>query len=130
MIAQLLRFGLVGAGVNLILYGIYLVLVALSLSITAAATLVFLGGIGLSYTSHRRITFGNAATSNRRRMMFALLYLAGYGIQIGLLNGLVWSGMAHQIAQLVAMICVAVFYFVMQRQVIFRGPAAASISGS
>ncbi|MCG7522018.1 GtrA family protein [Ruegeria sp. Ofav3-42] len=121
MLWQVLRFGLGGVGVNLTLYGLYLVVTPLGVEPVMASSLVFAIGIPFSFVVHRRFTFCSTEARRTRKALFAIAYLTGYLVQISTLYILFYHiGFPHQIAQFGAMLLVAALMFVVQKLLVFR----------
>lgn len=120
-LAQLGRFGLVGVGLNLALYLLYLALTNAGLSPIAASTAAFVIGVPLSLSAHRRITFRVGQISTARKLGFVALYLAVYAAQIATLSGLHYGlGLPHPVAQAIAIVVAAMVTFTIQKRAIFR----------
>lgn len=121
VLPQLARYGTAGLAVNGALYLVYLGFTALGLTPVVASSLVFALGVPVSLTAHRRFTFRVREVSTARKGLFALGYLVGYGVQIGTLSALHHGlGLPHPIAQLVAIVAVALVLFVYQKHVVFK----------
>lgn len=120
LFGQLARYGVVGILLNACLYGVYLILTVLGLSPALASTAVFVMGIPLSLKAHGRLTFRVPDVSLGRKLSFAGGYVLGYAVQIGLLLALYRGlGVPHQVAQLCAVLAVALVLFFYQRRVVF-----------
>lgn len=115
------RFGLVGLALNAALYLFYLLLTSLGMPPIIASTVAFVVGVPLSLTAHRRITFRVGEISTARKMAFAVLYLAAYVTQIGVLAGLHYGlEVPHPAAQAVAILSAALCTFFIQKRAIFQ----------
>lgn len=120
-IYQLGRFGIVGLGLNAVLYGFYLVLTWWGVTPIAASSLAFVVGVPLSLFLHRTVTFRVAAVSPARKAAFVGVYAAGYVAQIGTLALLhVELQIPHPVAQAIGVVVAAAVLFVVQKRVIFR----------
>lgn len=118
---QIMRYGLAGVAINLALYILYLVLTAIGLAPLLASTLVFVLGVPISLKVHGQFTFRAGPVGRGRALAFAGFYGVGYLVQIGMLAGLHHGlGLAHQLAQAVAIVTVAATLFVLQKTLVFR----------
>lgn len=119
--AQLVRFGLSGAAINVGLYVIYLLLTMLGIAPVLAATAVFAMGIPISLFVHARFSFRKPVVSTGAALVFWMAYVTGYFVQIGTLYALYRGlGVPHQIAQLIAMGVVALMLFMIQKTMVFK----------
>lgn len=118
--SQVVSFGIIGVINNVALYGVYLLLTFLGVSVLLAMTLVFCGGVLLSWLLNGRFTFKRRLTSiNAKRMGVA--YVVAY-VANALLLGLshyVFS-LPHEAIQGVIMVLLAVGLFFAQRHWVFR----------
>ena len=118
--SQVVSFGIIGVINNVALYGVYLLLTFLGLNVLLAMTLVFCGGVLLSWLLNGRFTFKRRLTSiNAKRMGVA--YVVAY-VANALLLGVshyVFS-LPHEVIQGVIMVLLAVGLFFAQRHWVFR----------
>ena len=118
--SQVVSFGIIGVINNVALYGVYLFLTFLGLNVLLAMTLVFCGGVLLSWLLNGRFTFKRRLTSiNAKRMGVA--YVVAY-VANALLLGVshyVFS-LPHEVIQGVIMVLLAVGLFFAQRHWVFR----------
>lgn len=118
--SQVVSFGIIGVINNVALYGVYLLLTFLGVNVLLAMTLVFCGGVLLSWLLNGRFTFKRRLTSiNAKRMGVA--YVVAY-VANALLLGLshyVFS-LPHEAIQGVIMVLLAVGLFFAQRHWVFR----------
>jgi putative flippase GtrA len=127
-VRKAIRYAVVGALSNLALYGLYLALTMLTpVAPLTAATVVFATGIALTYGGNALWAFERSRSHLSSAARYVTVYLAGYGIQIGVLAALIrLAGAPHQIAQLIAMGAAAVTIFTLLNLWVFaaRRPAA------
>lgn len=118
--SQVVSFGIIGVINNVALYGVYLLLTFLGVNVLLAMTLVFCGGVLLSWLLNGRFTFKRRLTSiNAKRMGVA--YVVAY-VANALLLGVshyVFS-LPHEAIQGVIMVLLAVGLFFAQRHWVFR----------
>jgi len=110
---QLIRYGLVGVGINLILYLGYSLIHHLGLEPKKSMTLIYLIGVSIGFYSHRRWTFSHGGDARRSIVRFWFAHLLGYFINFFLLFSLVdHFGYPHELVQGAAIFVVAAFLFV------------------
>ena len=110
---QLIRYGLVGGGINLILYLSYLLINHLGLESKKTMSLIYLIGVGIGFYSHRQWTFSHDGNARQSMVRFLFAHLLGYLINFSLLLNLVdHLGYPHQIVQAGAIFVVAAFLFI------------------
>ena len=125
-LAQLLRFGVVGVAVNLLLYTAYLALVNAQLGAKTAMSVTYAAGVVLSYRLNRRWSFGRSAGPRSDMVRYAALYSAGYLLNLGALRLFVDEmGLRHQLVQAVMVFVVAVLTFGLQKVWVFRAPRSS-----
>ena len=117
---QLIRYGLVGAGVNLILYLGYLLLNHLGLEPKKSMTLIYVIGVVIGFYGHRRLTFAHHEDTRKSMVRYIISHLLGYMINFLLLLGLVdYFGWPHELIQGAAIFVVAAFLFVIFKYWVF-----------
>lgn len=118
--SQLLSFGLIGVINNVALYGVYILLTFLGVNVLLAMTLVFCGGVLLSWLLNGRFTFKRRLTSVSAKRM-GIAYLVAY-----VANALFLSVahyvfyLPHEVIQGMIMVLLAVGLFFAQRHWVFR----------
>jgi len=119
---QFLRYGVVGALSNGLMFLVYLAVTALGLGPKLAATLVY--GLGVLQTFHlnRSWSFGAPRRQDQAFLKYAVAYGLGYLVNIGLLAWFVDRlGFPHQLVQGTIIVSLAVAFFVLQKFWIFPG---------
>ena len=120
-VSPLLRYGVVGALTNLVIYGGYLALTFLNIEPKVAMTITYSAGASIGFVSNKKWTFvhnGNATTAALR---FITAHALGY-----LLNYLnLWMfvdilGYPHQLVQAASIVLVAVILFLVFKFWVFR----------
>lgn len=120
-LGQFIRFGLSGVAINIALYLVYLGLTYAGLTPLLAATAVFAMGIPISLWVHGRVSFRARPANAAATALFWGAYIVGYAVQMGVLAGLHHGlGVAHALAQLIAMGIVALTLFLIQKKLVFR----------
>jgi putative flippase GtrA len=126
--AQVIRYVLVGLGLNAALYCMYLLLTWRIMGSEAAMTLTFVIGTLLSFLANRRITFNHRgdglAALRRFAACYAFLYLVDF-IALWVFAG--QMRVPHQIVQGCVAVVLALLNFIVQRHWVF--PAAAGTVG-
>jgi putative flippase GtrA len=124
MRAELIRFGVVGAGLNVVLYAAYLILSALPISSIGAMTVTFFTGTVLGFFINRKLTFrydgGSTQTFMRFFAVYALLYAVNFTALWFFAERLAFP---HQFVQAVAMMVLPAFSFLLQKYWVFRPPS-------
>jgi len=123
---KLIRYGIVGAISNGLLYLLYVGLtLLLSLAPLLASTIVFAIGIGVTYIGNALWAFDRPKSHGYSLPRYVLTYFSGFCVQIGVLSGLISVfGMPHLIAQLIGMGAAAVTIFLLLNLWVFRNPAS------
>jgi putative flippase GtrA len=119
---QLIRYGLVGAGINFGLYLGYLLIHHLGLEPKKSMTLIYLIGVGIGFYGHRQWTFAHRENARRSMVRYMFAHLLGYLINFLLLLGLVdYAGYPHELIQGAAIFVVATFLFIVFKYWVFPG---------
>ena len=124
LVAQLLRFvvvGVVSAGVD---FGIYHALLAVEAPSWLARAISFICGTTTAYLLNKRFTFGAAAGGRGRLAGFVALYATTFGIAVGV-NALALALLPEMsakasIAWVISQGTATAINFVMLRTVVFR----------
>ena len=118
---QLLRFGMVGVGTNMLLYLTYLVLVGLGLQYQLAMTASYVGGVVLGYTAQRQWTFRYRGPGAESAVRYLIAYAGGYLLNlIGLYVLVEHARAGAAVAQGVMIFVVAIGLYLAQRHWVFR----------
>ncbi len=117
---QLLRYGLVGGAVNLLLYLGYLLINNLGLDPKKSMSLIYLIGVGIGFFGHRQWTFAHRGDARLTVVRYMLAHLMGYLINLFLLFCLVdYFGYPHELVQGVSIFFVAAFLFMIFKYWVF-----------
>lgn len=117
---QLIRYGLVGVGINLILYLGYLLIHYLGLEPKKSMSLMYLIGVSIGFYSHRQWTFAHGGDALRSIVRYVFAHLIGYFINFILLLSLVdHFGYPHELVQGAAIFVVAAFLFLVFKYWVF-----------
>lgn len=121
--SQFIRYGIVGAVNNSLLYLGYLLIVNLGINEKLSMTLMYLAGVVFGYAANYRWTFSQV--NNRGAMLrYIFMHISGYLINLIILYVVVdWFGYPHQLVQIVAIIIIALFGFLMCKYFVFRKKA-------
>jgi putative flippase GtrA len=110
---QFLTYGIVGLGLNLLLFCLYLVIVMLGADPKLSMTLVYLAGVAVGFYSHRRITFSHTGSVTKSIIRFLIAHGVGYLINLACLFIFVDQlGFAHQLIQALSIFVVALYLFI------------------
>lgn len=119
---QLIRYGLVGVTINLLLYIGYLLISYLGLEPKKSMSLIYVIGLGIGFYVHRQWTFVHCGDARQAIFRYAFSHLLGYFINFFLLVGLVdHLGYPHELVQGAAILVVATFLFIVFRYWVFPG---------
>lgn len=117
---QFIRYGIVGVVSNGLLYLLYITLTYMRVIPEFAATIAYVLGGSWTYFFNRNWSFESGAAHRKAAPRYALTYLAGYFITIGILAiGYRWIGMQHFISQLIAICITAIVNFLLLRFWVF-----------
>ena len=121
--AQLARFGLVGVGLNGVLFLAYLAFVDRGVDPKLAMSAVYVAGVVLGFVLNRTWTFASVGASRREWGPYLAVYLAGYMLNLAVLalcvDGFGWS---HAWVQGAMVLVVAGASFALNRVWVFRAP--------
>lgn len=119
-LGQLLRYGMVGVGINSALYVCYLLLVFVNVEAKVAMTIVYIIGLIVGFFGHRRLTFFHNENAKLTMARYSVAHIGGYAINFLLLFVLVdKAGFSHAIVQAVSVFIVAVYLFVLFKYWVF-----------
>lgn len=117
---QALRYATVGIASNLVLYFLYLALVAASLGPKSAMSLVYVLGVAGTFVANSRWSFGARQRDVPMLARYMSAYAAGYFLNLILLWALVdRGGLPHAQVQAALILVVAGFLFLLQKFWVF-----------
>lgn len=112
-IFQMFRYGIVGTVVNMLGYGVYLLITFLGVPPKITMSIIYPIGVCIGYLGHGKWTFGVEQATFRSFSRFILAHLFGYFTNLLLLFYFVdVIGYPHQWVQLVAVFVVALQLFI------------------
>ena len=125
---EVIRYALVGAVSNLLLYVVYLILGDLAMMAPSAAmTTTYVLGVLASFLMHRRLTFRVTGKVSRPFFRFVLAHIVGYLLNLSLLAWLVDQlGYPHQVVQGGAIFIVAFVLFLLFKYFVFANNSIES----
>lgn len=119
----MLRFVLVGLGLNALLYACYLGLVDRGLAPMLAMTAMYVTGTVLGFVLHRSWSFGSRSAVHREWGAYVAVYFAGYVLNLAALAFCVGLlGWPHAWVQGVTVFGVAGATFALNKFWVFRAP--------
>lgn len=119
-VRQLMRYGLVGFGINAILYSFYLLLVFLGAEPKISMSVVYVIGLGIGFYGHRKLTFSHTENYKHAIARYLIAHLGGYSINFLLLLILVdFMGLSHALVQAVSIFIVAAYLFIIFKYWVF-----------
>lgn len=120
LMQQLIRYGLVGVVSNAAIYFFYLLITYLGVEPKTAMTLVYVIGTVIGFIGNRKWTFAHRGDSSGAALRYGLAHLFGYLLNLLILLTFVdHLGYAHQWVQVVAIMIVAGFLFVVFKYFVF-----------
>ena len=127
LLPQLVRYVLVGLGLNAALYGCYLLLTKLGTANHAAMTVTYCTGVAVGFLLNRRITFANTGTMAVPFLKYIVTYLIGYGVNFVALWWFVeHASIRHEIVQGGVTVTLPLLLFVIQRFWVFSSGRSLS----
>ena len=121
MLTQFRRYVVLGAGVNIIGYLLYLGVTFIGVDPKIAVTVLYGAAATITFIGNRKWTFGHEGSVNRAGIRYVLSHLAGYGLNLLILIVFVdLLGLPHQIVQAAAIVIVGVFLFLCSKFIVFR----------
>ena len=123
---QFLKYLAIGAAANSIGYGLYLLITWIGVSSILGMSMVYTSACIASFWVNKIWTFGDK--TEHRSLLPRYLFIQFIGYLTNLLMLLVLSqslGIPHQLAQLLAIVIVAIELFLLSKHYVFR--AAATI---
>lgn len=123
-LVQIFRYAIVGVGVNVLAFALYLFLTYNGTGPKLAATICFACGVAIGFVLNRSWSFGNRAAIRHTMPRYVIAYAVAYGVNIFGLYALVdVLGYPHQLVQILLVLVIACGLFVAQRFWIFAGVA-------
>jgi putative flippase GtrA len=118
---QLIRYGLVGIGSNLTIYGVYLIITQRGVEPKIAMTLTYILGMTMGFIGNRKWTFSHHGNLFLTLTRYLFAHLLGYLLNFSLLFTFVdYLGYPHQWIQAMAIVVVAGFLFIVFKYFVFR----------
>lgn len=126
-VRQLFSYVLIGLLANLLGYALYLLLTYLIDAPKLIMTVLYSVGALISFFANRRFTFRHDGRIDIAGVRYIFAQFLGYLLNLILLVLFVdWLGFAHQIVQVVAIVVVAIFLFVLSRFFVFAPQVSTS----
>ena len=120
---HLSRLGVVGVGVNLMLYLAYLTMVGVHVEAKVAMSVAYACGVVAGFAINRRWSCGDNGKQGRTMLHYLAVYVAGYLLNLAALVLFVdVMRLAHEAVQAVMVCVVAGFAFLLQKYWVFRLP--------
>jgi putative flippase GtrA len=110
---QLVRYGLVGLGINAALYSCFLLFVFFGVEPKIAMSIVYVIGLGVGFYGHRKLTFSHTENCRRAIGRFLVAHIGGYAINFFLLVVFVdHMHLSHALIQGLSILIVAAYLFI------------------
>lgn len=117
---QLMRYGLVGIGINATLYACYLLLVFLGVEPKISMSIVYVIGLGIGFYGHRKLTFFHTENFKHAIARYLIAHVGGYAINFFLLLAFVdYMSLSHALVQGISIFIVAAYLFVVFKYWVF-----------
>jgi putative flippase GtrA len=117
----LIVYFIVGITVNLLLYGVYLLL-SHFIDPKLSMTLAYGIGVAIGYFSHKKITFLHEGDYLKTLYRFLIAHGIGYLINLMSLHFFVTIiGFRHQLVQAVSILVIAIYLFIIFKYWVFSG---------
>lgn len=117
---QLVRYGLVGIGINAALYVCYLLFVFLGAEPKIAMSIVYVIGLGVGFYGHRKLTFFHTENVRRAIVRYLVAHIGGYAINFFLLVAFVdHMHLSHALVQGLSIFIVAAYLFIIFKYWVF-----------
>jgi putative flippase GtrA len=119
-VRQLIRYGVVGVGINAALYAVYLLLVFWGFEPKTSMSVVYVIGLGIGFYGHRKLTFFHTENFKHAITRYLIAHAGGYGINFFLLLAFVdHMGLSHALVQAVSVFIVAAYLFIIFKYWVF-----------
>ena len=129
LLAQIMKFGVVGAVAFVIDYGLLALLTeAFGVNYLLSATVSFTVSVAFNYAASMRYVFRHKEGMSRRRefAVFVVLSVVGLGINNACMwAGVEWLGIHYLVVKIVATFLVMVWNFVTRKKFLDAGEAGA-----
>lgn len=117
---QLVRYGLVGIGINAALYACYLLFVFTEVKPKTAMSIVYVMGLGIGFYGHRKLTFFHTENFRRAIARYLIAHIGGYAINFFLLVVFVdYMNLSPALVQGVSIFIVAAYLFIIFKYWVF-----------
>jgi putative flippase GtrA len=118
---QIVRYGIVGVGSNLLAYSSYLLLTCLGIEPKRAMTTVYIVAALVGFFGNRKWTFSHKGSQAQAAIRYASAHLFGYLMNLTVLKVFVdYLGYAHQLVQAIAIVFVAGMLFMIFKYFVFH----------
>jgi putative flippase GtrA len=120
---QFWRYAAVGLVSNLTVYALYLLLTHWGLASKVAMTLTYAAGVAQTFVFNKHWSFRSGGRARAQFGRYLAVYAIGYALNLAGLFLLVdVLGWAHQLAQGILIVAIAVLLFLLQKFWVFRAP--------
>lgn len=121
LLSKTMRYGVVGAVTNAILYGVYLVLTFGGIEPRLSMIGTYALGMCATYGANRSWTFMSSRSHSHALPLYGTLYIGVFAVQYLVFEMMLqWSRAPHFIAQLTGMGVAAIILFIASNSLIFR----------
>lgn len=120
LIYQLIRYAVSGGVINLLSYGLYIYFTSMGLDPKLTISILYITAMVGGYFINSRLTFRQNGWSLKAGIRYLIIQLMGYALNLLILMIFVDNfGINHQVIQAMAIIIVAIFLFILSRQIVF-----------
>lgn len=128
---QFIRYAAVGLMLNIVLFGVYLLLTRGLMGSPAAMTATYSAGVLIGFVLNRSITFSYKGRNPIALMRYVLIYVTGYALNFVVLWLLVGQvGVPHEIVQGGVTFSLPLLLFILQKYWVFSVHHASRAFGS
>ena len=118
---QIFRYGVVGVATNSLGYLSYLLITFLGGTPKITMSVLYGLGMMISFLANRKLTFDHEGSTLTAGSRYLIAHFFGYLINFSILAMMVdRMGFAHQWVQIIAILIVALFLFLMMRFYVFK----------
>jgi putative flippase GtrA len=118
---QFIRYAAIGLMLNVLLFGVYLLLTRGVMGSPAAMTATYSAGVLIGFALNRSITFSYQGRNSIALLRYVLIYITGYALNFIVLWLLVGQvGVPHEIVQGGVTFSLPLLLFILQKYWVFR----------
>jgi len=117
---RLFGFMLAGGVATIFNYSTFLFLFNLGWNPSLASALGYISGIGISYYINNKFVFSGSPTASFFK--YAVVYLFALGLQMVILNSLLFVAVEARVANAIAILVVVIINYFIMKRIVFNSP--------